>query len=374
MTDYEKVFFSILRSALWGSVVEVPKGFNQWNIIMRLARAQAIGGLVSAVMLTRSEIRSSLPPKSVEKLQSVPMTNIGMYSQMNIALQLLILTLRNGGIEPVLLKGQGLAHHYPNPELRQCGDIDIYVGHENYEKAYELIAPIASRIEDRKDIWQMKHFDALVGSVIVEVHHKTDVMASRINDKIYQKFMSEGLSKNLSSIQVGDVKIMTPNDTYNAFYIFYHLWRHFSTSGVGLRQFSDMAGFLHARVGKLDLSCLKKMLDDLGFMKPWQVFGCFIVKDLGLPAEEFPFYNEKYLSKVDRVREYVMTDGNFGVNIWAGQEKRRGYLHGKWITLKYYALRFFRMYFLFPKHTLFSSYYLLKHGFTQFYKDWFKKN
>lgn len=70
------------------------------------------------------------------------MTNVGMHSQMNMTLQLLVLTLRKAGIEPVLLKGQGLSRYYPTPELRQCGDIDIYVGEENYEKAYDAILPI----------------------------------------------------------------------------------------------------------------------------------------------------------------------------------------------------------------------------------------
>ena len=373
MTEHEKVFFSILRSALWGTPVEVPEGFAQWSSIIKLAKAQALMGLVAEVLLTREEIRNCLPPKLVMRLQDIPMTNVGMHSQMNMTLQLLVVTLRNGGVEPVLLKGQGLAHHYPTPELRQCGDIDIYVGRDNYEKAYDLILPIASEIEDRQEIWQMKHFDATVGKIMVEVHHKTDVMSSRKSDHIYQNYMLDGLSKNLSFIKVGDIEVSTPNDTYNVFYVFYHLWRHFSTSGVGLRQFCDLACFLHTHVGKLDLPYLKKMLDNLGFMKPWQVFGCFLVKDLGLSEEEFPFYNNKYVGKVDRVRDYVMTDGNFGVNVLAGQEKRRGYLHGKWVTVKYYVLRYFRMFSLFPKHTILSCYYLMRHGFTQVFKDMRKK-
>ena len=126
-------------------------------------------------------------------------------------------------------------------------------------------------------------------------------------------------------------------------------------------------------MGKLDLPYLKKMITDLGFMKPWQVFGCFLVEDLGLPEEEFPFYNTRYEGKVNRVREYVMTDGNFGVNILAVQEKRRGYFHGKWVTVKYYVLRFIRMFAIFPKHTTLRFYYMLRDGMAQVYKDMRKK-
>lgn len=373
MHTSEEVFYSIIRNSLWGSTIELPEDFNQWSPIVKLARTQALMGIVGDVLLTRREIRDTLPPKYVEKLQDIPMTNVGMHSQMNMTLQLLVLTLRNAGIEPVLLKGQGLSRYYPTPELRQCGDIDIYVGEENYEKAYDAILPIVSGIDDRAKIWNWMHFDAKIGSVMIEVHQKADKMYSRKNERIYKEFMLDGLSMDLCPLRFGDVDVMTPNDTYNAFYVFYHLWRHFSTSGVGLRQFCDWACFLHTHVGKLDLPYLKKMIDDLGFMKPWQVFGCFLVKDLGLPEDEFPFYNKKYIGKVDRVREYVMTDGNFGVNVAAGREKSRGYLHGKWVSFKYHILRFFRMFAIFPKHTMLRLWYMLRDGFAQVVKDMRKR-
>ena len=373
MNQEEKVFFSILRSALWGTSVEVPERFSQWNMIMKLAKTQALMGLVGDVLLTRHEIRETLSPKLIEKLQDIPMTNVGMHSQMNMTLQLLVLTLRMVGIEPVLLKGQGLARYYPTPELRQCGDIDIYVGEENYEKAYDAILPIVSEIDDKSKIWNWMHFDASIGAVMIEVHQKADKMYSRKNVRIYKEFMLDGVSRDLCPLRFGDVDVMTPNDTFNAFYVFYHLWRHFSGSGVGLRQFCDWACFLHTHVGNLDLPYLKKMLDDLGFMKPWQVLGCFLVRDLGLPEDEFPFYTKKYVGKVDRVRDYVMTDGNFGVNVAAGRERSRGYLHGKWVSFKYHILRLVRMFSIFPKHAMLRLWYMLRDGVAQVFEDMFKK-
>lgn len=369
MTQVDTVFFRILRAALWGGSVEIPEGFSQWSAVMKLAKTQALMGLVADVLLTRTEIRESLPVKFVERLQDIPMTNVGMHSQMNMTLQLLVLTLRNAGIEPVLLKGQGLSKCYPTPELRQCGDIDIYVGNEKYEKAYDAILPMSSSIEEKCRIWDTMHFDASVGAIMIEVHHQADVVYSRSGANLYKQIMGNGLSKDLVPIRFGEVDVMTPSDTFNAFYVFHHLWRHYSSSGVGLRQFCDWTCFLHTHVGKLDLPYLKKILDDLGFMKPWQVFGCFLVKDLGLPEEEFPFYNKRYVGKVDRVREYVMTDGNFGINVLSNQETRRGYIHGKWITVKYYLFRFLRMFGVFPKHTILRLYYMLRDGFAHVLKE-----
>ena len=369
MTEHEKVFFNILRSALWGIPVEVPEGFSQWNIIMKLAKTQALMGLVGDVLLTRREIRDTLPQKFVEKLQDIPMTNVGMHSQMNMTLQLVVLTLRKAGVEPVLLKGQGLARYYPVPELRQCGDIDLYVGEENYENAYDALLPIVSEIDDKSKIWNWMHFDAKVGTIMLEVHQKADYMRSIKGDRLYREYMRKGLSENLRQIQFADTEVQTPNDTYNAFYVFYHLWRHFSGSGVGLRQFCDWACFLHTHVSKLDLPYLKKMITDLGFMKPWQVFGCFLVKDLGLPEEEFPFYNKKYIGKVDRVCEYVMTDGNFGVLTGYNRERKYSYLQEKWFSFKCHVRRIVRMFRIFPRQTLLHMWYILRDGILQIFRD-----
>lgn len=369
MTKVEDIFFSLLRAALWETDVQIPEGFAQWGRIIHLARTQALSGLIGDVLLSDEAVRNSLPVKFVEGLQDIPKVNIGMHVKMNRALQLLVMTLNQNGIKSVLLKGQGLAQYYPVPELRQCGDIDIYVGEENYEKAYDAIRPIVSEIDDKDRIWRFMHFHAKVGSVVIEVHHKADVMYSRKKENIYREFMLKGLTEDLSPMKFGEVQVMTPNDTYNAFYVFYHLWRHFSTSGVGLRQFCDWTCFLHTHVGKLDLPYLKTMLEELGFMRPWQVFGCFLVKEMGLPKEEFPFYDERYASKVARVREYVMTDGNFGINVLAGRERKRSYLHGKWVSLKFHIMRFFRMFAIFPKHTMLRLYYMLRDGIAQVWKD-----
>lgn len=369
MSDIEKVFFSILRAALWGTPVALPEGFSQWNAIMRLATSHALQGLVGGVLLTNEEIKRKLSSAFVERLQAVVLTSIGMYSQMNTALRQIVVTLREKGIEPVLLKGQGLAEYYPTPELRQCGDIDIYVGEDNYWAAYDAFYPISTEIDEKPSIPNRVHFHAKIGPIFIEVHRKADYMHSRKADRLLREYMLDGLSKNTCPLKICGVEVMTPNDTYNAFYIFHHLWRHFSTSGVGLRQFCDWARFLHTHVGKLDLILLRKMIEELGCMIPWQIFGCFLVNDLGLPDKEFPFYNIKYLDKVNKVRDYVMAGGNFGINSGYLRAYKHGYLSEKIISLKFHIIRYSKMFSIFHKHTIVSVYYMLRDGFTQIFKD-----
>lgn len=369
MSDSDKVFFSILRSALWKTPVEIPEGFTQWGQVYKDAIAQAQIGLVGDLMTTVPEISDSIPKEGLMRVYKLVQSTVRLHLKLNNTLVLLVTTLRANGIEPVLLKGQGLARCYPTPELRQSGDIDLYVGVDQYEKTYDILKEIVTEIDDKSTLWNWMHFDAKVGPVMIEVHQRADYMYSRKEDKLYLEYMQDGLSKDLRTVSFGDTDVMTPNDNFNAFYIFYHLWRHFTGSGVGLRQFCDWACFLHTYGKSLDLSYLEKVLRTFDLLKPWQVFGCFMVKDLGLPETEFPLYNPKYLEKVSQVRKYVMTDGNFGINLRTSSSGRRSYLSRKYNSLKRHISRIFRMFVIFPRHSLLRMGTILTNGFAQLSKD-----
>ena len=370
MEEHEKVFFSILRSALWGTPVEVPEGFTQWSAVMKLAKIQALMGLVGDVLLTRSEIRETLPTKFVVRLQDIPMTSVGMHSQMNMTLQLIVTTLRNHGVEPVLLKGQGLARNYPTPELRQCGDIDLYVGVQNYAKSYEALKNIVSEIDDPSClVSDEKHYHSRVGSIMIEVHRYADIHSSSSFNQIYQDYAQLGLSEGLVPIQFGDMLINTPADNFNAFYVFNHMWHHFIHEGVGLRQLCDWLLLLHSRAGALDLEYLSSLLSKMKLMKPWKIFGCIAVDYLGLPEDEFPFYDSKYHKKATKTLERIMYEGNFGQQTEFVRKPTRGYIYEKLFSLKCYFKRFFGLVVIYPYHAFQQIHYSIVEGLARLLKD-----
>ena len=370
MLEHEKVFFSSLKSALWGSPLEIPDGFNRWGDVMKLAKIQALMGLVGDVLLTRSEIRAGLLPKFVERLQYIPIKSVGVHSQMNMTLQLIVTQLRNHGIESVLLKGQGLARNYPVPELRQCGDIDLYVGTQNYSKSYEVLKNIVSEIDDQSCLnGDEKHYHARVGNIMIEVHRYADIHSSSTFNQIYQDYANTGLSVGLVPLQFGEIEINTPADNFNAFYIFNHMWHHFMHGGVGLRQLCDWVVFLHSRAGSLDLGYLSSLLSRMKLLKPWKTFGCIAVDYLGLPEDEFPFYESKYIRKASKTLERIMYEGNFGQQTEFVRKPTRGYLCEKLFSLKCYIKRFFGIVGIYPYHAIQQIYYSIVEGIARLIRD-----
>ena len=348
MKQYEKVFFSAVRAAFWKTPVEVPEGFSEWGQVMALAKIQTLTGLVGDVLMRTPEIRECLPAGLLAKLKMIPVQNLGSHNLLNSSLIKVVSTLREAGVESVLLKGQGIARYYPVPELRQCGDIDLYVGQENYARAYDALLPVVSGIDKKSALEVGKHFHAELGIVTVEVHRYVSQDSFRKQNEILQRYANEGVTKDLKVFDFGGVPVNTPSDNFNVFFIFYHLWHHFMTGGIGLRQFCDWMMILHACHGSLSVDYLESILTEMHLLKPWKALGCVLVDYLGLPAEEMPLYDSRLSRKSARILKRVLREGNFGRQTAYGRKRTRHYIYEKLYSLMCHISRYCGLFFLFP--------------------------
>lgn len=370
MKQYEEVFFSVVRHALWKAPLEIPEGFSDWGSVMKLAKSQAMTGLVGDVLLRTPDILETLPPRFVARLQEIPLENMGTHTVLNNTLIMVVTRLREHGIEPVLLKGQGIAQYYPVPQLRQCGDIDLYVGEENYAKAYDVLLPVATEIDDRSEAMDTaKHFHMHIGAVLLEIHKYAHKFTFRKDNKKYEVFAIPGLTQNLVMMDFSGIKVNTPADDFNVFYVFNHLCQHFLSSGVGFRQLCDLACMLHAKREMYSMQNLELQLNSLDLMTPWQLFGCVIVDFLGLPREEFPFYDSKMLKRSGYLVEQILYEGNFGHQTLRTKNAGDSYLMDKTLALKWHTFRILSMMRILPRHMVINFFHMLVDGFRQVFKD-----
>ena len=371
---YETVFLNILKSSLWGTAIAVPQEFDEWGKVFALAKAQSVLGLVANAVLSDAEVARRIPADMQKRLKAFVMSNMATHSMLNNTLVRVFSLLDEAGVRSVLLKGQGLAKNYPVPELRQCGDIDVYVGEENYAEACGQIDKIATKILPADVRQTVKHYEVIIGKITVEIHRYTDVNASDHYNAIYQKYSDEGMSSDLRVLNVAGMNVNTPEDTFNSFYIFNHLWHHFLTSGVGLRQFIDWMLFIHKHGSMIDQSRLRSILEDMDLMGPWKAFGCVLVDELGLPSSEFPFYDAEAGRKKTRILKRVLQEGNFGKErAYYGDRRGESYFIGKFKSLWYHFIRFVGLYIMFPSHAFRQFVYMAFVGFKAVWKDKFAK-
>ena len=346
MTVVESQYFTLLRSALWATTPDI-EGEIDWNAVMKIARHQANNVLVSDVALRMdSDHRPS--GKMSAKMQDELRTNLMIQMRLRQILVSAVELLRTNAIEPVLLKGFGLASLYPNPSLRQFGDIDLFVGQDRFHEACALLSKLPGAYTWCEPSDVGRHFNVEFGKYVIETHRVSADVIDKREHAIYAAIEHDGTIAHPQRISLDGFQLSVPSNEFMVFFTFFHAWHHFTTSGVGLRQISDVAMTLHACHDQLDCDKLRQWLTDMHLMEPWQTFGYLMVDPLGLPQAEMPFYDASCRRKAQKLLRRIMAEGNFKRqrNFKRNRPKRR--LWQKLHALICTFIDFFHLVALFP--------------------------
>ena len=285
-----------------------------WNAVYRLAEEQSVVGLVAAEIDTLSP--SERPPQQVV-LQFVGQTlQLEQRNKaMNEFVARLIEKLRENDIYALLVKGQGIAQCYEKPLWRASGDVDLLLSGSNYEKAKELLIPLASDVE--QEYTHFKHLGMTIDGWVVELHgtlhSRLSGRVDRMVDEVQRDVFYGG---KVRSWQNGRTQVFLPAPDEDVIFVFTHILHHFFFEGIGLRQICDWCRLLWTYRDKLDVRLLEQRLQKAGLMSEWKAFAAFAVNWLGMPAESMPLYDmdEKWKRKAERICRFVMEVGNFGHN------------------------------------------------------------
>lgn len=312
MTLSESHYFALLRSALWEAPADI-EGPIDWDAVMRLAQHHANQALLAGVA---SQMTADNRPSEamVGKMQLAMRNNLLSQLRLKQILISALSLLRHHSIEPVLLKGFGLATLYPNPNLRQFGDIDLFVGLDSFHEACSLLRTLPGGYNWGEEREVGHHYNIEFGNFPMEIHRVSAEVSDPKEAAIYADIERDGLSDHIQRVDFEGIEISIPSKEFVVFFTFYHAWHHFLTTGVGWKQISDVAMTLHTYHGELDLDKLCGWLTSMHLMKPWQTFGCLIVEQLGLPESEMPFYDASCHRTAQRLYRKVMEVGNFSRN------------------------------------------------------------
>ncbi len=162
-------FLALLRAGLWNKPTNLPSSDKpiHWANIMSMATRQTVIGLVANAIAQLPEAEKP-DQQRIAQLQALLVCNHQAHQRLNRQLVETVSLLRENGLSPILLKGQGIAQLYSNPFLRQCGDIDLYIGLEDFEKARELIEQHYGK--DPKNHESVKHYHAHYQGLSIELH------------------------------------------------------------------------------------------------------------------------------------------------------------------------------------------------------------
>jgi len=305
---------------MWGTETEVPAE-TDWKGVMNLAARQKC---LHAFSVWTQTHRITTPYDKT--LQPQMFMTMQRQVRLNHLAADVITLLAEHHIPATLIKGYSLAGLYPDPDTRDFGDVDIYVGEENYERAAEIVTEAFPEAHWHSALHGGIHYILVIDENldrVVELHRVTMEMHDRKADSLYQAFTKKYLSGvGGSSVVWRGVELPVPPVAYNALYVFMHAWHHFESTGVGFRPLADWALCLkhaHEQLSEAEWQALCGEIDHiltaLHMKTAWQTFGHVLVKALHLPSECFPLYTDSYQRRAERLQRQLLRDGH-GARPW----------------------------------------------------------
>ena len=311
-------FFELIQLALGerNSISHNPTE-EEWHEVYRLASEQSVLGLVlQGIERLRSahvnlNLSKELLLQWIGEVQILEQQN----KDMNAFIAKLIEKLRKKDVYAILVKGQGVAQCYEKPLWRSCGDVDLLLSSDNYEKAVKELSPLASKVDEENV--NRKHLALTIDPWVVELHGtlRTDLWGSvdRLTDEVQKDIFYNG---NVRSWLNGQTQVFLPGVDDDVVFVFIHILQHFFVEGIGLRQICDWCRLLYTYREKIDVKKLEARLRSARLMTEWKVFAALVVDYLGMPEDSIPFYepSECMKRKARRVMRLVLDTGNFGHN------------------------------------------------------------
>ena len=332
-SNTQEQFFELLRAGLFpdkeARILEHGSSVD-WRGIYCLAEEQSVSGLVAAGIDTLP--LSERPPQQVV-LQFVGQTL--QLEQRNKAMNAFVAKLidkfRKEDVYTLLVKGQGIAQCYEQPLWRACGDIDLLLSPDNFEKASFVLDNYSRETsrETSKDI-ERKHREYHIDGWTVELHGTMHTNLSQGIDRWIDKVQEDVFyGGNVRSWLNGNTLVFLPSPDNDVIFVFTHILQHLFLEGIGLRQICDWCRLLYTFREKLDLRVLEDRIIRMGLMTEWKVFASLAVQYLGMPETAMPMFGanvQEFKWEAARLMDFVLKVGNFGHNReveWSNGFKRR---------------------------------------------------
>lgn len=325
-------YFSLLRSGLWGTEADASlfATSTDWMSLFQIAKSQSTLALVYDGILT---LPRELQPERRFFLQ---WSNIVAQIEeendhLNDRLHEVFDLFQQHGLTPVLLKGQGVAQCYRHPDHRQCGDIDVFIGKRDYEKANALLREEAVTEHNEN----MKHTGFVWRNVEVEVHRQMAHLSTPWYNAFFQRTLYSWFPKGCRTMLIKGRPVALNPLEFDVLYVFIHSVYHCLNEGIGLRQICDWAMMLSFYQKELDHKELLRLLKGTGLLKGARAFGAVATDVLGLPADCLPFsLHEKDHRTASWLLADILEGGNFGHHDANRERRPAGHWAGKWFTLR----------------------------------------
>ena len=341
--NIEIQFFQILQYSIGASEKMPVISSEEWELLYKIARQQSLLGVLFYGIQKNGIEKPN--KKLLFKWYSIS-ENIkkGNIKANQVAVELSQFFQKNG-FRTCILKGQGNTLNYPDPYIRNCGDIDIWL-EGGYDKIMSFINTKWKGMLQRYHHVDIPNYNG----VSVEVHFTPSYMYSFTANKRLQKWFAEQEDMQFSHVvelpnHVGTISV--PTLDFNIIYQLDHIYKHVFSEGIGLRQLMDYYFLLHNGLNSVNKDSITQQLKFLGLYK-------FAGAVMYVMQEVFALDPQCMITEPNKregefLLKEILVGGNFGkYDTRLGSKDKEGKIH------RYFrmTLRNLRFVFHYPSEAL----------------------
>lgn len=268
--EVEKALFRLLSVGLGNiddsGVIDIQD--STWAKIYNIANRQGVSAICLDGVQRLSQKNSDLNIDKRIKLQWIAsaMKQEQSYKAQWQAAKALSLLYDEKGIDTYVMKGFSLSRLYPNPEHRQCTDLDCFlIDRESKRCAYEVGNEIAERNDLLVNRSYYKHSKIALYGLTVENHQFLLPVKGSGKAKKFERELRELIDDGQNEY-IGDSKLKATSPLFDAVFVLAHAQEHFLGEGMILRHICDWAMVLKAHADKVDWGEWKRVCKEYGML------------------------------------------------------------------------------------------------------------
>lgn len=316
-SNIDILFFDLLRVSIGTQEkLTVPPSDVEWEMLLEQAVKQSLSGIMleGVNRLKNGNLNDNfyIPKLLLLEWIGQQQLTIQLNKLQNQRIKDLCAQFEKAGFRGCVLKGQGTALYFDRPEIRQSGDIDIWVargGKWDAAKSRDDILTFARNNGYHIGHIDIKHSDIdFFEEIPVEVHFLPSWMYSPATNKKLQHFFEVQAERQFENYDAAVGYTHTTID-FDLVFSIVHIYRHIFSEGIGLRQLMDYYYILthstkEQRAQAFDVLVSLKMSLFVGGVM-WILKKCFGMEEIYLLCPVNKRHGKYLLSE-------IMTAGNFG--------------------------------------------------------------
>ena len=211
----------------------------------------------------------------------------------------------------VTIKGLASAYYYPDPSLRDMGDVDFLVYENDFEVAKRAVMSAGFKL-DHGEKEDSIHIAFKREPMSIWEQHRC---VNGIPEGVVGEQIREELDKTIETsklVELDGAVCRIPDKFHHGLIMLLHMISHMTSEGIGLRHLCDWAVFVNSIDNDDFVKLFNEKLNNFGLWKFAQIMTATSEKYLGIEHKEWIESAEWDNALLEAVITDILKGGNFG--------------------------------------------------------------